>query len=528
MSRPERSELRWVILWAVAIVLLASVPYLYGMRAAPSGFRFLGLTQNIDDGAVYLSWTRQVADGHFFTRNLFTNDAQSGRQINILFLLMGGFARLTGVSCLAAYHIFRVLLGIGLLYMIYRFAALSLTERRERLLLIPLVGLSSGIGWLIPNVRAPIGSVDVWQPEAITFLSIYLNPLFLAGLILMLASFHTLLLAEKTGRARYAVGAGVCLLLLGNVHSYDVLTVACVWAAYAVVRAVMDRRLPGRTIALSLLAALIAFPAIAYQIYIYRIDEVFRLRANTPTPSPPIWSFFEGYGFVLLAAIAGAALWLSANRKSKISNPKSLLIVWAVVGFAVPYIPIAQQRKLIMGLHIPLCILAVVAISYAAKRLNAFYAVCLCAAVVLLTFQSNARFLTLDLTLLSRSRTVTRYTPFMSADQIGAMEFLGRHTRPGDTILCSPQLALFVPAYADRQVYYGHWSETPDYEAKLAEWMDLTSESVPIEDKLDILAASRADYVVFDWPEAAEPLLAGARLRKIASYGQTSIYEVRR
>ena len=61
------------------------------------------------------------------------------------------------------------------------------------------MGLSSGIGWLIPHVQSPVGSVDVWQPEAITFLSIYLNPLFLAGLILMLGSFYYLLLARKHG-----------------------------------------------------------------------------------------------------------------------------------------------------------------------------------------------------------------------------------------------------------------------------------------------------------------------------------------
>ena len=63
-------------------------------RCPDAIFSFLGLTHNIDDGAVYLSWMRQSADGHFFIRNLFTNEPQVARQFNLLFLVMGGLAGL--------------------------------------------------------------------------------------------------------------------------------------------------------------------------------------------------------------------------------------------------------------------------------------------------------------------------------------------------------------------------------------------------------------------------------------------------
>ena len=43
----ETSERNWVILWAVAIVLLASIPYLWGIYIAVPGYSFLGLTHNI-------------------------------------------------------------------------------------------------------------------------------------------------------------------------------------------------------------------------------------------------------------------------------------------------------------------------------------------------------------------------------------------------------------------------------------------------------------------------------------------------
>lgn len=288
----SRSELKWVILWAVALVALSCVPYIVGMLLTPGGYQFLGLTHNIDDGAVYLSWMRQAADGHFFIRNLFTNEPQAGGQFNILFLMMGLFARVSHIPLIWVFHIFRVGLGVVLIFAVWQFSKLFLEDARQRRLLIPLVGLSSGFGWLIPGTKMPTGSVDVWQPEAITFLSMYLNPLFLAGLVLMIGAFYWLIVAQRTGRMKSAVCAGLHLLVLGNVHTYDVITVGCVWAVYMVAVSIIERKVAWRAIILSAIAAAIAVPSIAYQFHLYQVDEVFKARANSPTPSPAMWAFF--------------------------------------------------------------------------------------------------------------------------------------------------------------------------------------------------------------------------------------------
>lgn len=502
-SNENRTELKWVLGWALAIVLLASVPYIHGAAITPAGYHFVGLTQNVEDGAVYLSWTRQAADGHFYIRNLFTNDPQPKAAFNLLFLVMGCVARLTHLSCIAVYHLFRVLLGIGLLFAVYRFSMLFVSDRRARLLLIPLVGLSSGIGWLIPNVQFPTGSVDVWQPEAITFLSIYLNPLFLAGLLLMLGSLYYLILMERTGRARYAVFAGLLVLLLGNIHSYDVLTVGCVWLAYTACRAIIDRKPRWRAMALSLLAAIIALPSLAYQFHVYQIDAVYRERANTAVASPPITSFLTGFGLVLIAAIVGAAILFAEYKKTSRDDdapryPFLLPVVWSVVGFAIPYIPIAQQRKLIMGLHIPLCILAAVAIARLGARWKPIFSAGLLCALMLALFQTNSKFLQTDIGLLSEGKTVTITVPYLTTDQLKAMDYVGAHASPDQSTLANPQFAIFLPGYADRPVYCGHWSETPEYRRKLNMFLSLVSPVVPIPTKRSILLETGSDYAVFE------------------------------
>lgn len=530
-KRGQGSELKTVLLWAIAIVVLSSVPYLFGLWLAPPGYHFLGLAHNIDDGAVYLSWMRQSADGHFFIRNLFTDEPQAARQFNVLFLLMGWFAALTRLPLVWVFHIWRVLLGVGLIVTVWQFARLFLDKPEQRRLLIPLVGLSAGAGWLFPGLKMPDGPVDMWQPEAITFLSIYLNPLFLAGLILMLWSLHFMVLAERTRQVKPAIHAGLCLLALGNVHTYDVVTVGCVWVAYVAMRLISARRLDFRLIGLSALAVAIASPAILYQLWLYHIDPVFHARANSPTPSPSIWAFFAGYGLVFVGAIVGAVLWNRArSRDPQPSTPNpQLLLVWSVVGFALPYLPVGQQRKLIMGLHIPLCILCAYGLAWLIARRPRLRSPVFVAAVLLLTMPSSLVFMSRDMALLSQGTTAPHYAPFMSDDETSAMRYLARNTRRTDTVLAPPSFALFVPALIGHQVYYGHWSETPDYARKYGDWARIAESIDAGVSPIDRLRAYGVKYLVryADTESLVQDDVHLTGLDRVWASGSVIVYRVR-
>lgn len=493
-------ELGWIVTCAFIAVTLASLPYLWGLLITPSGYVFLGLTHNIDDGAVYLSWIQQIANGKLTYINLFTNEPVVANQFNVLFLLMGLVARFTHIPTVWVYHIFRVLLGIAAILSVWVFSKLFLTSPSARRLLILFLCFSSGVGWLFLDYGAPTGPVDNWQPEAITFLSLYLNPLFLCGLILMVFALYFLLLAQRTGCLRYSFFAGLCLLVLGNVHTYDVLTIGAVWIAYLIVLCVIERRFCFRTIMLSGLAALIALPSIAYQFHLYQIDEVFRARANSPAPSPPIWSYFAGYGLVLALAVFGGAVSVRL-RESR----NALILTWAIVGFAVPYLPIAQQRKLIMGLHIPLCLLCVYALTRGMERLPQFVSWAITGIVLLFSVNSNFAFLARDIVLLGRGQTVTHYAPYITTDEIAAMRWLKLNGSWRDTVFASPTFALFTPALSGHRVYYGHWSETPDYASKLREWFIFVGETTSERLRLAILKKTKARYYVSEPSANLEP-----------------------
>ncbi len=465
MDRASRSSTYSPFIWAIIIVLLASIPYAVGTTTVSEAEKFIGYTFNIDDACVYISWMKQIADGNLLVQNRFTTVPQQVGQFNLLFVVLGAIVRLTHLSCTAVYHLARIVLGVALLMAIRRFSLRFLKEPLERLLIVPVVGLSAGLGWILSSIEGHKGPVDLWQPEAITFLSIYLNPLFLAGMTLMVASFHYFLRMMDTGSWKDTALAGLMLLLLGNIHTYDIVAVWAVWSVFVLVKMVAERRIAWRLIVQSCVAAAMMLPAIFYQLYLYNQESVFRERIGTAAPSPALWAYVAGYGLTL--ALAAAGVWLSKKANRKVA----LLALWAAIGFALPYIPVAQQRKLVMGLHIPIAILATVALADIARRLGKKSAVAVAVLLVILLSASNVVFMSRDVSRLTARTTAPMYPTYLAESEIGALEWLQKNTESDDAVLTSRELAIFVPAISGNCVYYGHWSETPDFDTKYREWL---------------------------------------------------------
>ena len=80
----SRSEWRWCISAAAAVMALTCLPYLFLWGVTPPGMRFLGFVVNLDDQSVYLAWMKQASEGHFFLRNLWTADPQRGINVHQL------------------------------------------------------------------------------------------------------------------------------------------------------------------------------------------------------------------------------------------------------------------------------------------------------------------------------------------------------------------------------------------------------------------------------------------------------------
>src|SRR5438445_9695793 len=123
------AERRWAWRWALLVIAAASLPYLLLLAITPPGRVFWGFVNNPDDHCVYLAWMRQAADGHFFFRNLFTGDPQSGRTINLFFWALGSLAGIIHLPLALIYHLARFGFGVLLLVRVYHFAAFLSEDR---------------------------------------------------------------------------------------------------------------------------------------------------------------------------------------------------------------------------------------------------------------------------------------------------------------------------------------------------------------------------------------------------------------
>lgn len=501
----------------IAVTLLAScLPYALGYFLAPvmgrGGAMFVGTPYNIDDYCNYLSWLRQMAEGHFFIHNLFTTDPQKDIEFNVFFWLLGRIMAVTGCSPQAVLQFARIAGGLGLLILLYRFYRYCLPEDAPaRLTAFGFACLSSGFGWLVwPRWRDknnPGGPIDAWQPEAYTFLSLYTSALMTVSTLLILGALYALLLGERTGRWKYAFIAGLCGAVLGNMHSYDVLHLAAAWGVFLLVLTVLRR---GQGMAprwgRGLLALALSAPTTLYVAYMYKVEAVFQKRANVPTLSPAFWHYILGYGVVF--GLACVALWLvtrqvraAAPAEDRADTPPSPLLFaacWAVGGLLIAYFPMAFQRKMIMGEHLPLCLLAGVGAAWLVRTYAPTRAVgWVLAGLVLLSAPSNALFLERDMRHLTQNRSETHLAPYLDKSLVDVYAWFRDKTPADAKVVGLPGLCTYLPGETGRAVWAGHWAETPDYGHKDAQFADAFDAQASPTDRAAFLRSTGAQYLFY-------------------------------
>ena len=540
---PEK-EIRWVLLWSILIVGLTCLPYLYACLVTPDDMQFTGLLSNPMDGNSYLAKMRQGAQGSWLFHLPYTSEDHDGAFIFTYYLFLGRLSVLLGLPLILTYHLARIVNSFILLLVAYSSLSLFSLDRGARRAAFLLIGFSSGPGWLaVPfNVFAP----DLWVPEAITFYSIFANPHFPLAVALMLLTFIFVLVPLKsvapagpqtsassvepsggfwrglwsksskreflwypvgnecgqTSVGRDAILAGLSSLLLAIVQPFCIITVYSVLGGYFFLRLLEERRLPWSEILRGVVVGAATAPIIAYDYYVYTFNPVLHAWSEqNVTLSPPLWEYAIAYGFVLALAMGGAALALRRRSKADL-----FLLAWVIVNGLLLYAPFSLQRRLVTGLHIPLCILAAMALSrYVLPRFSLARRTLILGTLVVLTVPSN-----LFVLLASMSGAAQQDSRlYLYRDETEAMTWLEENTQPTDIVLASPATSLFIPAWAGNRVLYGHPFETIEAEKKraLAETFYQAQTEEPV--RRGIIEGHRIIYVFYGPRERA---LSGGQL----------------
>jgi hypothetical protein len=443
----------WIVAAAALVIILtASLPYWLAYHV-PAGHVFTGILVNPADGNSYFAKLREGWAGAWAFTLPYTADPGPGAFIFTYFLALGHVARWLNISLDVVYQAARMLGGLALLLTAWAFVGHFAPSRRARAAMWLVFALGSGLGWLV----VPLGGFtsDLWVAEAFPFLALFSNAHFALALALELWILRWALpgLPPATTAWHGCMWLALATTVLAQVQPMVLISAGLVIAGVVAWRAVADQNLRPLLAPPVLIFGLLSVPWLAYDFALTMQHPVLAAwNAQNLTPSPPLWDTAVAGGVPLLLAAIG--LVRAARRRAPLDV---ILIVWLGLGGMALYAPFALQRRLSIGLWLPVAVLAVQALRDVVwPRLAGCWRPLALALLAVLALPSNLLVYAATLGgVMTRDPAV-----FWTADEAAALGWLDAHAASTDIVVASPAMALFIPARSAARVLYGHPFET--------------------------------------------------------------------
>jgi len=517
--RIRTGEIRFVVFWILVVVLAGFAPYLLGLMGAPAGSRFMWVCHFVDDQNPHLSWMRQAYEGRWLFQNLYTSEPHPPRLIFAYFLLLGWGARLLHLPLLVMYHAARVGNTVLVLAFLYVFLARLVPQPDTRRTAFLFAAVGSGFGWICCLLRPVLSlgsTVDLREPSAVLFTALMMSPLYGAAILLLLLTFGMLFAWARSDRDRYLFGAAAAVFALGLVHPYDTATAYGGAAVFLVLLCLRDpSRFPRAARAGCLLVALSIAPML-YNFYLVTADPVFGGWKD---------QISEGLGQPVLAAMGFGLLFLLAfyryegiGRLKETDEGYILPVAWVLATTILVLSPVQVQRRLLLGVQIPLAVLAAQALheqvlpailrsrparhwlerGLSAARLRGLAAGC----VVVLTVPTQ---FCVVADILYKQRALGE--GYLKDVEIEAMRWLETETDRTDLVLAGYEIGNYLPRVSGNPVFIGYYQLTRENAAKRAVVNRVFSGETAAEERASLLAKHGIRYLFY-----------GPRERRLGAY----------
>ena len=375
---PQTNEWRFPVGVAVAMSLLI-VAYRIGggagfgfLPAEPSAAPLpLGIVHNEHDNLMYLSWTRQAAEGAWLFEDRYALEEHPAVFFNPYFLLLGKVAALLQLPPLGLFILSGLLAApvvVVASYWIARRVGLTVSAARAATV---LVAFSSGVTyplqwlWALGGGTFPeaLHGADARYADALFFPTFLVHPyISVAYAVMCLAILVILRCDDRRAQPRgpWLLLLGALTLLLGFTHPYEHVMLFVGFGGLTLWSRRWDRVPIVLTMGLASGVVVVYFLWLASQPV---WDYVAQVSAKVPF-DPVIW--ITGWGVLLPLAFFGSA----ATARSADLERARWFVVWLaalvvlLIGLNVP------QTKVCAGGHLPLCLLSAVALADVHQRLN--------------------------------------------------------------------------------------------------------------------------------------------------------------
>lgn len=480
-STEIRSEWAFVFGTIAVILILTSLPYIFGFLSTPADKQFMGIMLDVPDHLQYFSWMHELTNANL-AANKLTPEANKPVFFNLLWWGLGRSGKILGLGYAEMYQILRLVAGTLFLLLVYRMCSWFFEDRLRRRTSFLIVAFTSGFGWVLVLLKYFLTNgvllfpLDVFVAEGNTFLGILGYPHFIAAALYIFV-FDLILRGEVKGQLRYAVAAGLFALFLGWQHTYDLLTVYAIIAAYAFLLLLRDRRIPKYITLSGIIIGLIScWPAI-YSVILTSADPIWKevlaqfSNAGVFTPNLFHLPILMGPAFLLalFTLVKGNPFHLNVN------NNEIFIRGWFLVTFIIIYLPVDYQIHLLNGWQVPIAFLATKGLfQYIApfterytRRWGRHWKMeslqkALAVLLVVIILPTNIYLLVWRFVDLSRHD----YPYYLYKDELSAMAWLKANAAPDDVVLSSLTIGQYIPAWTGSHAFLAHWAQTVDFYGK--------------------------------------------------------------
>ncbi len=452
----------WKLVTLITIFLiLNNFNYLFGfVQTTKNHLTFSALpVVNSADYYVYLSYVEQGRQGHLFMHNLYNHLNQTRLFFAPQWFLIGQLEALFQLSNVFIYFLARILFGIILILLIYKWLKKIFPEPHNWWWQLGLILFANGFGAIVNPWLLKIGNsaTNLWMPETNLFSTLTQSPLLILSQVLILLTFYLLVLAWQNKNLTYLMLAALSSALLAILHPYDAVicaSVLLIWGAWIY----HDERNKKILLYLTCLAVPNIIIA-AYYTWLKADLVVQQYNQQNILPSPPLISYVFGLGLILPLSIGGI-IYLFKNKK--INNSLKLMIIWAILPWFLIYSPLDFNRRLSNGWHIPLMIMALIFVQYLYKIIRPLWRLIFCMFIfTALTFDSF--YYTVD-SLYRIKSNITNY--YFDSERLTIYRQIKQQSNFGDIILSRNNDANMLPAFTGRKVYLGHNIQTYEFDQK--------------------------------------------------------------
>ncbi len=523
----EFLEQRWVLVFALIVMTLTSIPYILGFLTQGEEWRFTGFVFGVEDGNSYIGKMLRGAQGDWLFRTPYTAKYQVGAILFIPYLLLGKLSVPANqhTQLVFYYHVFRFIGGILSILATYDFVSLFIKDIQTRRLSVVFATLGGGLGWFLVLIGKTewMGSlpIDFYSPETFGFLGIYgiahlpwARAFFLWGLRFYLPQRkqlkdNSVKIFTKTG-----IQTGILWLITGITNPITGVVIGVVAGFHVILLLVLqipnlvrtksvDWELVNRYGVSAISAGLVAFPMVLYYTIVFLTDPFLKIWVSqNQIPSPHFLHYLAAYGLILPFVFIGI--------KSMVKEPSEynyLLLSWMILASLFLLIPFSLQRRLVEGLWVALVISAFVAYEkiHNQKFRRSFW-------IFLLTLPTTV-FLIIGGVFSVNNPQEPVFHPI---DEVVVFEFLANESNSHAVVLCAYETGNVLPAWAPVFVVIGHGPESAGIKENAPRVEAFYQEQTSDNERMELLNEFDVDYVFWgpaerrygDWEPSGVDYLA--------------------